>query len=155
MTNAMWTHGVEWRATATPDPRADERAWLSGDGTVLMEAGHHWDLVSVPRQLGLITLDILWYDPVHTPGPTLVDSAAQRVGFLVPPDPAGHWSGEGVRHVGRGAWVAVPPPHRTARSLEWIVPPDACGSLHQPLLLRLALREAYETLAILTPLGED
>ncbi|MET8955004.1 hypothetical protein ACWEO4_28735 [Streptomyces sp. NPDC004393] len=151
MTNAMWTHGVEWLAAATPDPRAGEQAWLPGDGTVLMEAGRHWDLVSVPRQLGLLTLDILWYDPARTPGPTLVDSAAHRVGFLVPPDPAGDWSGEGVRHASRGAWVAVPPPHRTARSLEWIVPPDACTALHPPVMLRLALREAYETLAVLAP----
>ncbi|MEU6097997.1 hypothetical protein [Streptomyces sp. NPDC047079] len=155
MTNAMWTHDVEWLAAATPDPRAGKRGWHPGDGTVLMEAGRHWDLVSVPRQLGLLTLDILWYDPVRTPGPTLVDSAARRVGFLVPADPAVHWYGEGVRRAGAGSWVAVPPPDRSPSPLEWIVPPDGSGALHSPLMLRLALREAGETLAVLAPVSED
>ncbi|MFI9645382.1 hypothetical protein ACIHAA_03665 [Streptomyces sp. NPDC052040] len=155
MTNAMWTYGVEWPTAAGPGPRAGERAWCRGDGTVLMEAGRLWDLVSVPRRLGLLTLDILWHEPLRAPGPTLVDSAAHRVGFLVPPDPARHWSGAGIRHASKGAWVALPPPHRPARTLEWIVPPPACGALHPPLILGAALREAAETLAVLTPVGAD
>jgi hypothetical protein len=126
-----------------------------GGGPVLLEAGRHWDVVSVPRQIGLLALDILWHDPIHTPGPTLVDSAALRVGFFVPPDPAGHWTGSGVRHASRGSWVAVPPPHRPVGSLEWIVPPDGSGALHPPLVLRRALRQAHETFAVLASAGDD
>ncbi|MER6127603.1 hypothetical protein ABT173_34460 [Streptomyces sp. NPDC001795] len=155
MTNAMWIQGVEWLAAAASDPQACKREWDQGHGTVLMEAGHHWDVVSVPHQLGLLTLDILWFDPVRTPGPTLVDSAAQRVGFFVPPDPAGHWVGAGVRHAGKGSWISVPPPYRSARALEWIVPPDGSGMLHPPLALELALRQAHGTLAVLAPVSED
>ncbi|MGW5098575.1 hypothetical protein ACWEQ1_32710 [Streptomyces nodosus] len=155
MTNAMWMRGVEWLAAAAPDPSARRREWDLGDGTVLLEAGRHWDMVSVPRQLGLLALDILWYDPLRAPGPTLVDSAACRVGFFVPPDPVGRWVGAGIRHASRGSWVAVPPPCRPARSVEWIVPPDGSGALHPPLPLELALRRAHETLAVLTPVSAD
>ncbi|MFJ8357678.1 hypothetical protein [Streptomyces sp. NPDC093984] len=155
MTNAMWMRGVQWLAAAAPDPHACAQQWERGDGTVLLEAGHHWDVVSVPRRLGLLALDILWDDPLRTPGPTLVDSAALRVGFLVPPDPPGHWTGAGVRHASRGAWVAVPPPYRPAGSLEWIVPPDGSGLLHSPVVLRRALRRAGETLAVLATVSED
>jgi hypothetical protein len=155
MTNAMWRQGAEWLAAAAPDPRACGREWDRGNGTVLLQAGRHWDVVSVPRHLGLLTLDILWYDPLRVPGPTLVDSAAHRVGFFVPPDPAGHWTGPGVRHGGKGSWIAVPPPYRAAGSLEWLVPPDGSGTLHPPLTLKSALRQAVETLAVLAPVSED
>ncbi|MEE1664979.1 hypothetical protein ACWDR2_38050 [Streptomyces sp. NPDC003631] len=155
MRNAMWMQGVEWLAAAAPDPQACKREWERGAGTVLLEAGRHWDVVSVPRQLGLLALDILWYDPLQTPGPTLVDSAAHRVGFFVPPDPAGHWTGADVRHASKGSWVAAPPPYRSAGSVEWIVPPDGSGTLHPPLTLELALRQANETLAVLAPVSTD
>ncbi|MGW9027672.1 hypothetical protein ACWGQ5_26590 [Streptomyces sp. NPDC055722] len=155
MMNAMWMQGVEWLAAAASDPEACKREWELGDGTVLLEAGRRWDVVSVPRQLGLLALDILWYDPVRTPGPTLVDSAAHRLGFFVPPDPARHWVGTGIRHVSKGSWVAVPPPYRPAGSVEWIVPPDGSGMLHPPLALEVALRRAQETLAVLAPVSAD
>jgi hypothetical protein len=153
MMNAMWMGDVEWPAAS--DPRACERGWDDGDGTVLLEAGRHWDVVSVPRQLGLLTLDILWYDPLRTPGPTLFDSAAHRVGFFVPPDPAGHWVGTGIRHASKGSWVAVPPPHRPSRRVEWIIPPDGSETLHPPLALKAALRRAHETLALLASVSAD
>ncbi|MFF3906865.1 hypothetical protein ACFYZJ_12905 [Streptomyces sp. NPDC001848] len=155
MTNAMWMRGVQWLAAAAPDPHACTQQWERGDGTVLLEAGRHWDVVSVPRHLGLLALDILWDDPLRTPGPTLVDSAALRVGFFVPPDPPGHWAGAGVRHASKGTWIAVPPPYRPGGSLEWIVPPDGSGLLHSPVVLRQALRRAGETLAVLAPLNEE
>lgn len=155
MTNAMWIRGAEWLAAAAADPRACRRDWDRGNGMVLLEAGRHWDLVSVPDQLGLLALDVLWYDPLQVLGPTLVDSAARRVGFFLPPDPAGRWVGAGIRHASKGSWVAVPPPYRSAPSLEWIVPPDGSGVLHPPLTLELALRQANETLAVLAPVSTD
>ncbi|MET8247609.1 hypothetical protein ABZV31_26270 [Streptomyces sp. NPDC005202] len=152
MTSAMWTLGVEWLAAAAPDPRACKRAWDQGSGIALLEAGRFWDVLSVPDQLGLLTLDMLWRPSLPVPGPTLVDTAAHRVGFFLPPDPAGRWIGAGVRHASRGSWVAVPPPYRPARFLEWLVPPDGTSSLHQPATLELALRQANGTLAVLAPL---
>lgn len=151
MTNTMWMRGVEWLAAAAPDPRACKRGWDQGEGIALLEAGRFWDVVSVPDELGLLTLDLLWRPTLPVPGPTLVDTAAHRVGFFLPPDPASHWIGAGVRHARKGSWVAVPPPYRPAGLLEWLVPPDGTGKLHTPASLELALRQANGTLALLTP----
>ncbi|SNX55654.1 hypothetical protein SAMN06272735_0067 [Streptomyces sp. TLI_55] len=151
MHNAMWQQSIEWLAAAATDPRVCKRQWDSGEGTALLEAGRLWDVLSVPERLGLLTLDLLWRDPGTVPGPTLVDCAAVRVGFFLPPDPAGQWIGAGVRRAGRGSWVAVPPPYRAAGRLEWIVPPDGTGALHNPDRLEGALREAHAALAVLAP----
>ncbi|MCX4459629.1 hypothetical protein OG585_43580 [Streptomyces sp. NBC_01340] len=151
MPDVMWMQGVEWLAAAASDPRACKREWDQGAGTVLMEAGRFWDLLSVPEQLGLLALDILWDDPLCAPGPTLVDTTARRVGFFLPPDPASRWVGSGLRHSGKGSWVAVPPPYRSARSLEWLIPPDGTGALHAAVPLELALQRANGTLAVLAP----
>lgn len=152
MTNAMWAHGVEWLAAAASNPRSCKRAWDQGEGIVLLEAGRYWDVLSVPDHLGLLTLDLLWRPSLPVPGPTLVDTAAHRVGFFLPPDPGSRWIGAGLRHAGRGSWVAVPPPYRPARFLEWLIPPDGTGALHAPVTLEQALRQANGTLAVLAPL---
>jgi hypothetical protein len=147
----MWTRGVEWLAAAARDPRVCKREWDQGNGIVLLEAGRYWDVLSVPDRLGMLTLDLLWQSSRPAPGPTLVDTASHRVGFFLPPDPGSRWIGAGLRHAGRGTWVAVPPPYRPARFLEWLVPPDGSGALHTPAVLELALRQANGTLAVLTP----
>ncbi|AWW41237.1 MULTISPECIES: hypothetical protein [Streptomyces] len=152
MTDLIWTRGVEWLAAAAPDPKECKRQWDHGDGIALLEAGRFWDVVSVPDQLGLLTLDLLWRPSLPIPGPTLVDTAAHRVGFLLPPDPGSRWIGAGLRHASKGSWVAVPPPYRSARYLEWLIPPDGTGSLHAPTTLELALRQANGTLSVLAPL---
>jgi len=149
MTNTMWTRGVEWLAAAAADPRACKWEWDHGEGIALLEAGRFWDVLSVPERLGLLTLDLLWQPALPVPGPTLVDFTAGRVGFFLPPDPSGGWVGAELRHATRGSWVAVPPPYRPARSLEWLVPPDGTGTLHSPGTLEDALRQANGTLAVL------
>ncbi|MFJ9352110.1 hypothetical protein [Streptomyces sp. NPDC101237] len=155
MTNAMWMQGVEWLAAAAPDPRTCKWEWDHGEGVALLEAGRYWDVLSVPDRLGLLTLDLLWRPSLPVPGPTLADSSAGRVGFFLPPDPSGGWIGSGLRYATRGSWVAVPPPYRPARYLEWLVPPDGAGALHVPATLELALREANGTLAVLSPMSDD
>ncbi|MFE9623778.1 hypothetical protein [Streptomyces sp. NPDC006527] len=153
MSDVMWGRGVEWLAAAAKDPRVCKRNWDQGSGIVLLEAGRYWDVLSVPDRLGLLTLDLLWQPSLPVPGPTLVDTAAHRVGFFLPPDRGSRWIGAGLRHAGRGSWVAVPPPYRPARFLEWLVPPDGTGALHAPGRLELALRQANGTLAVLAPQG--
>ncbi|GAA2271026.1 hypothetical protein GCM10010415_41980 [Streptomyces atrovirens] len=155
MHSAMWKQAVEWLAAAATDPQECKREWDHGKGTALLAAGRYWDVLSVPDRLGLLALDILWRDPLKVPGPTLVDVTARRVGFFLPPDPASEWVGFGVRHVGRGSWVAVPPPYRPAGRLEWLVPPDGAGTLHAPGPLELALRGATGTLAVLAPVSAE
>lgn len=151
----MWKQGIEWLAAAAVDPRECKRVWDQGSGTALLQAGRFWDVLSVPDRLGLLALDLLWRDPARLPGPTLVDCAAHRIGFFLPPDPASGWVGAGVRHGGRGTWVAVPPPYRAAGLLEWLVPPDGSGALYAPGPLEQALREANGTLAVLAPAGAE
>ncbi|MET9528907.1 hypothetical protein [Streptomyces coeruleorubidus] len=155
MQSVMWKQAVEWLAASARDPQECKREWDYGTGTALVEAGRYWDVLSVPDRLGLLALDCLWRDPLKVPGPTLVDCAARRVGFFLPPDPVSEWVGSGVRHVGRGSWVAVPPPYRPAGRLEWLVPPDDTGSLHAPGTLESALREATEALAVLAPVSAE
>ncbi|WP_055696096.1 hypothetical protein, partial [Streptomyces prasinopilosus] len=147
MQDAGWKQAVEWLAAAARDPRECKRRWDHGTGTALLAAGRYWDVLSVPDRLGLLALDLLWHDPPGVPGPTLVDVTAHRVGFFLPPDPAGEWIGSGVRYVGRGSWVAVPPPYRPGGRLEWLVPPDGTGTLHSAVPLERALRTATTALA--------
>ncbi|MFJ4468121.1 hypothetical protein ACIP2X_11685 [Streptomyces sp. NPDC089424] len=152
MSELGWTRAVEWLAAAAPDPRACKRDWDRGEGVALLEAGRFWDVLSVPDQLGLLTLDLLWRPTLPMPGPTLVDIAAHRVGFFLPPDPDSKWIGAGLRTAGRGAWLAAPPPYRSTRCLEWLIPPDGTGALHSPTTLELALRQANSSLAVLAPM---
>ncbi|MER6530437.1 hypothetical protein [Streptomyces sp. NPDC001508] len=151
MTDATWMRGVEWLAAASCDPRTCKREWDQGDGIALLEAGRYWDVLSVPDELGLLTLDLLWSPSLPLPGPTLADGGAHRVGFFLPPDPGSRWVGAGLRHASKGAWVAVPPPYRPAGLMEWLVPPDGSGALHAPTALEVALRQAHGTLAVLQP----
>lgn len=153
--SSMGKQAVEWLAAAATDPQACKREWDHGRGTALLAAGRYWDVLSVPDRLGLLALDILWREPLKVPGPTLVDVTAGRVGFFLPPDPVSEWVGCGVRHVGRGSWVAVPPPYRPAGRLEWLVPPDGTGALHAPGQLEKALRRATGTLAVLAPVSAE
>ncbi|GAA3112825.1 hypothetical protein GCM10010449_38850 [Streptomyces rectiviolaceus] len=77
----------------------------------------------------------------------LADTAARRVAFFLPPDPEGRWIGTGVRYAGRGAWIAVPAPHRAAGRLRWLVPPDGTGALFVPAAMELSLQLALGQLA--------
>ncbi|MEU4998133.1 hypothetical protein [Streptomyces sp. NPDC021622] len=140
---------VEWLAAAATDPRACKRAWHAENGTAVLASGRFWDVLSVPEELGLFTLDVLLRTPLQEPGPTLADFAAHRVGFFLPPDPESRWVGSGIRYAGKGAWIAAPAPHRATGSLRWLVPPDGCGTLFAPTAVELALHQATGILATL------
>ncbi|MFI9588435.1 bifunctional DNA primase/polymerase [Streptomyces sp. NPDC052236] len=150
MRSTSQSQAPEWLAAAATDPEACKREWAHGEnGTVLLPAGRFWGVLSVPEELGLLALDTLLRIPLPRPGPTLADLASHRLGFFLPPDPVTAWLGRGIRYVGEGAWIAVPPPHRATGTLRWLVPPDGNGALHLPTALELALHEAVGTLAVL------
>ena len=65
----------------------------------------------------------------QVPGPVLADAASGRVAFFPAPDPGGRWIGFGIRYATKGAWIAVPAPHRVAWRRSWLVPPDGSGAL--------------------------
>ncbi|MDQ0604305.1 hypothetical protein QF037_008650 [Streptomyces canus] len=137
---------IEWLSAAATDPRECKRQWHSEGGTAVLGCGRFWDVLSVPEELAVPALDALLGIP-QPPGPALVDTAARRVAFFLPPDPEGRWIGSGIRYAGKGAWVAVPAPHRAAGRLRWLVPPDGSGALFVPVAVELALQLALGRLA--------
>ncbi|KAB1149276.1 hypothetical protein F7R91_05835 [Streptomyces luteolifulvus] len=137
---------VEWLAAAATDPRSCKRQWHGESGIAVLACGRFWDVLSVPEDLGRQTLDALLCLP-QAPGPVLVDTAARRVAFFLPPDPEGRWIGTGIRYAGQGAWIAVPAPHRAAGRLCWLVPPDGTGALFVPAAVELALQLGMGRLA--------
>ncbi|MET9682989.1 hypothetical protein [Streptomyces coeruleorubidus] len=137
---------TEWLAAAATDPRDCKRQWHEESGVAVLACGRSWDVLSVPEELGALALNALLRIP-QAPGPVLADAVARRVGFFLPPDPAGRWVGTDVRYLGKGAWVTVPAPHLAGGRLRWLVPPDGTGTLFRPAAVELALEYALGTLA--------
>ncbi|MER6915416.1 hypothetical protein ABT354_27400 [Streptomyces sp. NPDC000594] len=143
---------VEWLVSAAPDPDACRWEWeRSPLGITLLPAGRRWDVLILPGELGLRTLDVL--DRLEAPtGPVLAGSGDARTGFFVPPGTASGWLGTGVRGAGAGTWIVVPHPGRaTGGGVRWLVKPDGSGVLTDPVVLELAMHEAAAMLAR----GED
>ncbi len=136
----METTGLDWLAQAAPDPQAFRAQWeRTGLGLVLLPAGRHWDVLSVPGRLGRPAVDLLG---TASCGPVLADFGDEHIGFLVPVGTAARWLGTGVRCAGEGTWIVVPHPGRRSRGVRWLVPPDGSGRLNDPVVLELALHEA-------------
>ncbi|MCX5151361.1 hypothetical protein OHB36_32190 [Streptomyces sp. NBC_00320] len=133
---------VEWLVSVAPDPDACRWEWERNPlGVALLPAGRHWDVLILPGELGQAALDVLTQF-LHPPGPVLADFADSRMGFFVPPGTASRWIGTGVRGAGRGTWIVVPYPGRHTGGVRWLVVPDGCGTLTDPVLLELAMHEA-------------
>ncbi|MER5598328.1 hypothetical protein [Streptomyces sp. NPDC002265] len=139
---------VDWLASVAPDPEACRFEWERNPrGVALLPAGKAWDVLILPGELGLRTLDVLTRI-LDQPGPVLADFGDARVGFLVPPGTAARWLGTGIRTVGAGSWIVVPYPGRSTGKVRWLVPPDGTGTLTDPALLELAMHEAAAGLAM-------
>ncbi|MFG2951099.1 hypothetical protein [Streptomyces adustus] len=139
---------VDWLASVAPDPEACRFEWERNPrGIALLPAGKAWDVLILPGELGLPTLDVLTRI-LDQPGPVLADFGDARVGFLVPPGTAARWLGTGIRTVGAGSWIVVPYPGRSTGKVRWLVPPDGTGTLIDPTLLELAMHEAAAGLAM-------
>ncbi|MFJ3307954.1 hypothetical protein ACIPSA_33685 [Streptomyces sp. NPDC086549] len=138
---------VEWLASVAPDPETCRWEWeRNPQGVALLPAGKAWDVLILPAGLGRPTLDVLTRI-VDRPGPVLVDSGGERMGFFVPPGTAARWLGTGIRTVGPGTWIVVPYPGRSSGGVRWLVPPDGSGTLNDPALLELVMHEAAAGLA--------
>ncbi|MGV9625421.1 hypothetical protein [Streptomyces sp. NPDC003487] len=148
MALTQWKKAIEWLAAAARDPRVCKNDWQYGTtGAHLLAAGRFWDVLLVPACLGLRAADILAGLPDHEPGPVLLDSRRQRVGFFLPPDPTSIWAGCDIRYLTTGSWIAVPAPHCRWGERRWICAPDGSGTLNTPTALEVALRVAMGELA--------
>ncbi|GLW48827.1 hypothetical protein Stsp02_44890 [Streptomyces sp. NBRC 14336] len=148
MALAQWTNAMEWLAAAATDPRSCKNDWQRGTtGVHLLAAGRFWDVLIVPACLGLHAADILADLPRLEPGPALLDSRRQHIGFFLPPAPSSVWAGHDIRYLTRGGWIATPAPHCRWGDLRWICPPDGSGTLNTPEALELALHQAMHELA--------
>jgi len=133
---------VDWLVSVAADPQGCRSAWERDPaGVALLPAGRKWDLLVLPGPLGRPTLEVLVL-LVDRPGPVLADPGDARTGFFVPPGTSDGWLGTGIRAVGRGTWVVVPYPGRSAGGVRWLVPPDGTGRLTDPFVLELAMHEA-------------
>ncbi|MGW2236911.1 hypothetical protein [Streptomyces sp. NPDC001759] len=148
MALTRWTNAVEWLAAAAQQPGLCKSDWQHGTtGVHLLAAGRFWDVLIVPACLGLATADVLAGLPRVEPGPALLDSRRQHVGFFLPHDPASIWAGHGIRYVTTGGWIATPAPHCRWGDLRWICAPDGSGTLNTPEALEVALHAAVCELA--------
>lgn len=133
---------VEWLVSVAPDPDACRREWERNPlGVALLPAGHRWDVLILPGELGHATLEVLDALPAP-PGPVIADFGDSRLGFFVPPGTASRWVGTGVRGAGQGTWIVVPYPGRATGGVRWLVVPDGQGTLTDPAVLELAMHEA-------------
>ncbi|WP_059012596.1 hypothetical protein [Streptomyces specialis] len=133
---------MEWLASAAPDPEACRWEWERHPmGVALLPAGRLWDVLILSGELGHPTFDVL-ARLIDRPGPVLADHGSARGGFFVPPGTAGRWLGAGIRAGGRGSWIVVPHPTRTAHGVRWLVPPDGSGLLTDTAVLEMAMHEA-------------
>ena len=138
---------VEWLVLAASDPARARRQWEASPlRVVMLPTGRLWDVLILSSKLGRATLEVL--DCLaNKPGPVLIDSARQLLGFLVPPGTTVNWLASGVRGLGDGAWIAVPYPGSPTGRMRWLIPPDGTGHLTDPGLLEAALHEAAARLS--------
>ncbi|WP_241741380.1 hypothetical protein [Streptomyces sp. L2] len=143
MTLSSRSKAIRWLAAAAENPRVCERDWQRGRLDVhLLTAGRFWHVVVVPACLGLRAADMLHEMPEVGSGPVLLDSRRGETGFFLPPVPDTTSVGYGARHVTRGGWITVPPPHCRWGNLRWLVPPDEKGTLTTPKAMKLAMYRA-------------
>lgn len=129
--------------------------WVPPEGAPVesFPCGRWWDAVRVPTPVGLHALRVL--DELS--GPVIEDQGPWVLYWLVPPGSADHWRLAGVKVLGAGHMLAVPPADYIASpSRRWKVPLKARGNgLTDPAGLHAALAPAVlANLPILIPLAD-
>ncbi|WP_338683270.1 hypothetical protein QD712_20325 [Streptomyces acidiscabies] len=109
-------------------------------GCTLHDVGHDWDVIRVPRSVGLSVVGILGR---HC-GAVVEDSVRSVVYFFTPVGAAGVWAVENTLAMGAGWTVTIPPARRTeGPGSYWRVCPGDGGWLTDPDILRTAIGDAF------------
>ncbi|MFE9448247.1 hypothetical protein [Streptomyces sp. NPDC006739] len=114
----------------------------SAAGVILRDAGHDWDVIRVPRSVGLAAMAILG----ARAGAVIEDSlaAAGVVYFFAPVGTAESWDVVNTRALGVGATVTIPPARRTeGPGPHWRICPGDDGWLTDPDALAAAIGDAF------------
>lgn len=96
-----------------------------GSSTMLLAAGHAWDAVRTPEELGLATVERLLADPADRKqlGPVLHSGRSGCLYWIIRPGSTAHYP-DGCQLLGATCWIAAPG--------DRAVPPAAGYWLHLP-----------------------
>ncbi|WP_175439147.1 hypothetical protein [Streptomyces vilmorinianum] len=113
---------------------------LTASGCELLEAGAAWDAVRVPRELGLVALEILG----SRSGSVVEDPAEAALYWFVQAGSTDVWDIEHARVLSVGHTVAVPPARRTSGpGPRWLVCPGEESFLTDTGALQAALADSH------------
>ncbi|MEO3749493.1 hypothetical protein [Streptomyces sp. B6B3] len=123
-----------------PEPATPSRPdWLPTNGVRAVPCARWFDAVCVDAFDAVPAIRRMG----HRSGPAIEDQAEDLVTWLVPVGAADGWRLAGVRVLGRGQEIRVPPPGWRG-AIQWLVEPPAVGDcLTSPLLLHDALRSRH------------
>ncbi|PZT70213.1 hypothetical protein DN402_31865 [Streptomyces sp. SW4] len=103
-------------------------------------AGHEWDVIRAPRQLGLAAMSILG----TRAGAVVEDPQRASVFFFVPAGAAASWRVQNTEPLPEGRTVPLPPRRRTeGPGPHWRICPGDGSWLTDPAALAAALSDAF------------
>ncbi|WP_405524790.1 hypothetical protein OG426_17020 [Streptomyces canus] len=107
-------------------------------GCSLHGAGQDWDVIRVPRQLGLAAMAILG----PRCGAVLEHPHKPTVYYFVPVGTAAEWESDGTTAIGEGGTLAIPPTRCTpVVGPHWLVCPGDSDWLTDARALQAALED--------------
>jgi hypothetical protein len=126
--------GIEWLSQAADDPALCRTTWLDDPRwPYLLGVGRLFDVLTTDQRMGMETFDQLRLHEMPV-GAVMVDRAAGRMGFFLPPGSQGQFaralereteSPAQYRYLGKGSYVVAPGPLAlTGDRFEWLKPPS-------------------------------
>ncbi|WUH95733.1 bifunctional DNA primase/polymerase [Streptomyces sp. NBC_00433] len=158
---------IEWLSEASGDPQQFRMIWSDDPRQPqVVAAGALFDVVVTAQHLGIETLDQLRRRGMPA-GAALIDRAAGRTGFLVPPGTRGLFertvaretvTPPAYRYLGDGSYVVLPGPvPLPGDRFEWLSPmlrPQHCSPL-QTVALGVMLAASARLIARAERYGEE
>ncbi|WP_225850918.1 bifunctional DNA primase/polymerase [Streptomyces sp. HPF1205] len=143
--------GVQWLTLAAEDPEDCRLAWHNDPRSpYLLPVGRDFDLVATDQKVGMEAFDQMRRRGMPL-GPVMVDWAARKMGFFLPPRSRDQFAGTLMRetqsppehrYLTTGSFVVVPGPLTLSHDrYEWLNPPahELNSSPHQSMALAVML----------------